>query len=159
MFYTDLGVIDISDTDSDSELLPLSSQFDYPPPSSQPASDVEVIEISSEEEQDEGVRIQSAGSGFYSPVGGHVDLSDDDSLSLPDVSTALSQAQTNNSAKPAKRDCASSFGSSCHSLTDGSPSKRSKTSNVGPYVSPDGFFVFPVAQVFTGTFFRIIEWE
>ncbi|KAJ8095923.1 hypothetical protein PM082_015144 [Marasmius tenuissimus] len=126
MSYRNLGVIDISDTDSDSESLPPSSQVDYPPTSSQPASDIELIDISSDDEQAEEDCPQAANLGFSSPRGSYGDLSDDDSL--PDLSVALSQSQPSGSARPTKRDRTSSFGNSQYSLTDGSPSKRSRTS-------------------------------
>ncbi|KAL0574216.1 hypothetical protein V5O48_007736 [Marasmius crinis-equi] len=117
-----LDVIELTDTESENESLPPSSQWEHPPTSSQPASDVEVLEISSEEE-DSDEQYNLAARSSYSSAGFD---SDDD---LPELSVAFAQIPANGSGGSRKRDRADSVGSSLDFSLDSSPPKRSRATS------------------------------
>ncbi|KAL0573619.1 hypothetical protein V5O48_008349, partial [Marasmius crinis-equi] len=97
-------------------------QWEHPPTSSQPASDVEVLEISSEEE-DSDEQYNLAARSSYSSAGFD---SDDD---LPELSVAFAQIPANGSGGSRKRDRADSVGSSLDFSLDSSPPKRSRATS------------------------------
>ncbi|KAF9262584.1 hypothetical protein L218DRAFT_988136, partial [Marasmius fiardii PR-910] len=130
---TKYDVIEISDTESESEGYSQlsSSQPDLPPSSSQPGTDIEVLDISDSEE--EASPSPTRLSKFSDPTESYLEISDDDEF--PELNVALSQSSFDSNLQfgTRKRDRTYSSGSSTGYTPDSSPSKRSRTSRTSSF--------------------------